>query len=78
MRSEEEPGGWSLELGAKRTRTWHLQASLATLETPFVPCVVDWNGRALPEADWSYEPGTRVLRASFRGRRGRLAVHACG
>jgi alpha-glucosidase (family GH31 glycosyl hydrolase) len=72
VRSAESAGGWTLTLRAKRPRTYRLQASLATLRTPFVPCAVSGRGR------WSYDRAAHVLRGSFRlGRNGRLVVRAC-
>lgn len=78
IRSEEDGGAWSLDVDAKRARTSHLEASLARLTTPFVPCTVDWDGGHLPDAAWFYDLGTHVLRAAFRGRAGRLSVRPCG
>ena len=61
--------------GARRRRS-HLQASLATLEVPFVPCRVEWAGQAIDT--WTYDEATAVLRAEFEGRTGRLRVTGCG
>ena len=79
LRSVEHDGRWELAVRAKRVREYHLQASLATLERPFVPCAVEWRGRPLPDDAWDYDPVTAVLRAEFRGRRSRLVVRErCG
>jgi len=77
LRSSERDGGWELSVRGHRGRTYDLQASLATLERPFVPCAVEWNDRALPPDAWTYDATTAVLRVRFEGRRGRLRVHAC-
>jgi alpha-glucosidase len=74
LRSIERAGGWELAVRGKPRRTYTLQASLATLEQPFVPCAVEWNGRVLASGEWAYDAGTQVLRTRFTGRRGRLVV----
>ncbi len=76
LRAVEGPGSWELAVRTKKRRTFGIQASLATLEQPFVPCTVTWNGRPLPDEDWSWDADTQVLRARFEGRRGRLRVQA--
>jgi len=69
---------WELRLqGSVRTRTWTLQASLATLEHPFEPCAVEFADQPLPPSDWSYDSTTGVLRATWQAQSGRLVVHAC-
>ncbi|MCW5890414.1 MAG: glycoside hydrolase family 31 protein [bacterium] len=79
LRSLERADGWELAVRGRRRRTYALQASLATLERPFAPCAVEWNGTRLPESAWSFDAATRVLRAEFRGVRGRLVVRVgCG
>ncbi|HEV7735372.1 MAG TPA: TIM-barrel domain-containing protein [Candidatus Binatia bacterium] len=72
----ERPGSWELRVRTKRRRTIGLQASLATLAQPFVPCSVTWNGVRLPPDAWSWNADTRVLRTRVEGRRGRLRVQA--
>jgi hypothetical protein len=74
LRSLERAASWELAVRGKPRRTYMLQASLATLEQPFTPCAVEWNGRPLPPGDWSYDAGTQVFRARFAGQRGRLVV----
>jgi alpha-D-xyloside xylohydrolase len=74
--SVERRDGWHLLLRLRRRREIDLQASLATLATPFAPCAVEWRGRPLPAGTWTWDPTTRVLRATFTGRRGRLTVRA--
>jgi alpha-glucosidase (family GH31 glycosyl hydrolase) len=76
LRGVESSGRWELAVRTKKRRTFGMQASLATLEHPFLPCTVTWNGRALADGDWSYDADTQVLRARFEGRRGRLQVEA--
>lgn len=63
---------WELALDGNRTRTWTLQASLATLNRPFTASSVEFAGA--PVADWSFDDATKVLRATFVGQRGRLVV----
>jgi hypothetical protein len=75
-RSVEGSGRWELAGRAERPTTWTIEASLATLESPFTPCGVRLNGRRLADGDWSFEPATRVLRARASGRSIRLEVHA--
>jgi alpha-glucosidase (family GH31 glycosyl hydrolase) len=76
LRSIERGGAWELAVRGARRRRYALQASLATLAVPFVPCRVEWMGRALDT--WAYDEATGVLRAEFEGRTGRLRVMACG
>jgi len=77
VRSREVDAGWQLVVRGKRRRTWDLQASLATLQTPFTPCDVSWNGARLADDAWSWDATTQVIRATFTGRRGALLVRAC-
>lgn len=77
LRSREVDAGWELTLRGTRTRTWDLQASLAVLGRPIEPCDVFWNGRPLAPGDWSWDGETRVLRATFTARRGRLLARSC-
>jgi hypothetical protein len=77
--SSEGDRRWELSLlGAVRTRTWTLQASLATLERPFEPCAVEFADHPLAASDWSYDTASGVLRASWQGQNGRLVVRGCG
>ena len=76
-RSVEGDRRWELTVYGARARTWRLQASLATLEHPFVPCAVEFDGQALPASDWSYDADAHVLRATWHGSNGRLVVEAC-
>jgi hypothetical protein len=77
VRSVEGRGAWTLRVRGGRTRTYRLQASLATLRRPFVPCEVRVGGRALPASAWSYDRQTRRLRATFSARDARVRVAAC-
>jgi hypothetical protein len=74
VRSRESARGWALGLRGRRARRYSVEASLATLRRPFRPCAVRVRGRRLPRSRWSYDRGTRVLRATFRARNGRLIV----
>lgn len=72
--SVEADRRWELVLRGARPRTWKLQASLATLERPFVPCAVEFADKPLPAGDWSFDAATGVLQATWRGQSGRLVV----
>jgi alpha-glucosidase (family GH31 glycosyl hydrolase) len=75
VRSRERAGGWSLAIDSARRRRWTIAASLATLRRPLRPCAVEARGGRL--ANWRFDRRTRVLRATFTTRRGRLHVRAC-
>jgi alpha-glucosidase (family GH31 glycosyl hydrolase) len=77
LRSVERDGRWELRIHGGGARTFHLQASLATLESPLAPCALRWRGRRLPDEMWSHDAATGVLRTSLTGRRGRLTVGGC-
>jgi hypothetical protein len=74
LRSLERRGRWELTIRGTRRRVYRVEASLATLARPFIPCAVEWNGRALAPDEWTYDARTRVLRAGWTGRRGHLVV----
>jgi len=76
-RSEEASGKWTLTVRAERRSTVTLQATLRTLQAPFVPCTVRVNRRALPDDAWSFDPTTGVLRATVEGRSLRVEATAC-
>jgi hypothetical protein len=63
-----------LTIRGARRRVYRLQASLAVLRRPLRPCSVSFRGRRLPRRAWTFDRRTRVLRASFRARRGTLRV----
>ena len=75
LRSVERAGAWVLLVRGRRQRVYQVQASLATLAQPLVPCSVEWSGTRLE--GWSYDAVMGVLRAEFRGRSGRLLVRGC-
>ena len=75
--SVEAPGRWRLRIEDVEPRTVYLQASLATLEEPFEPCVVELGGRELDEAEWRYDADSGVLRACFDRQGGTLEVRGC-
>lgn len=54
-----------------------LAASLATLERPFTPCGVAWQGAPLPDRQWSYDSGSGVLHAVVSGSGSLVARQAC-
>ena len=65
----------TLENGVERTI--HLEASTSTLAQPFDVCEVTLDGTALPEADWSYNPETGVLEATYTTTTAPLTATAC-
>jgi alpha-glucosidase len=75
--SEESPGVWRLTLDDNVARTVHLQASMASLQQPFVPCAVRSGGDTLDPATWSYDDATAVLSARFSSAAGALEVQGC-
>ena len=74
VRSSESASGWRLAVSGKRERRYAVQASFATLRRPFRPCAVELRGRPLARRAWSYDRGTRVLRASVSLRSGALVA----
>ena len=78
LRSKESRRRWTLTVAGERTRTYRLQASLATLRRPFRPCRVRLGARRLPAGAWRYDRATRRLRVTFRARRATLTVEAKG
>jgi alpha-glucosidase (family GH31 glycosyl hydrolase) len=79
LTSRETPGRWTLVVDGSRERSYHLQASMATLVEAIEPCKVTLDGHPLPAADWEYDAGPRTLTAAFRTRSGRLvATERCG
>ncbi len=77
LRSLEGPGRWELSIDGTGRRSYEIHASLATLERPFAPCAVEWNGRTLPASAWRFDAASRVLRTRVTGTRGRLVARAC-
>lgn len=77
LRSVERPGRWDLTIRGGEARTIEVEASLATLTAPFVPCAVRWRGRPLSADRWSYDDSTAVLRATLDGPPSRLSVFGC-
>jgi len=75
--STEEVPGWRLAIDAPNAR-WTIQASLRTLERPFVPCDVAWQGRTLPSSRWSYDVDSGVLHAVVTGSGELYARRTCG
>jgi alpha-glucosidase (family GH31 glycosyl hydrolase) len=74
LRSIETRAGWRLAIRGSARRRYRLQASLAALRDRFRPCSIELDGRELPSRRWSYDRRTRVLEASFGGRRPALEV----
>lgn len=74
--STDAPGRWMLRLRGERRTTWSIEASLATLRTPFVPACVMVNGRVLETAAWDYDAGSGVLRVRTTGRTVRIEARA--
>ena len=55
MISAESTGGWTLKFrGGRTTRTYDLEASMATLKRPFVPCAFELDGELLERKRWSF------------------------
>jgi hypothetical protein len=77
LRSRELSGRWEISIEDRVTRSYRLQASLATLRRPLRPCRVSFAGRRLPRSAWSFSPATAVLVARFRGRAGTLVADRC-
>jgi alpha-glucosidase len=63
--SVEADGTWTLTLENDVERTIHLEASTKTLTQPFDVCGLTVDGTPLPEDDWSYNPDTGVLEATY-------------
>jgi len=72
--SIEKRGRWVLKLDSSQRRTYALQAALGALRDRLRPCELELDGRRLPDSAWSFEPGSRVLRATFSARSGRLVA----
>ncbi len=78
VRSEERPKRrWTLGIDGARTRTYRLEASLATLRKPFRPCRVRTGGRRLRDSAWSYDTASGVLTATFKLRDGTVSIEGC-
>ena len=75
VRSRERAGAWSLAIASTRRRTWTIEASLATLRHPLLPCAVAARGGRL--RSWRFDRRTKVLRATFATRRGTLVARGC-
>ena len=76
LASRELATGWQLAIDAPNTR-WTIEATLATLERPFVPCGVLWQGRKLAAAQWSFDEVSQVLRAVVSGSGELVARRSC-
>jgi hypothetical protein len=76
LESREVAAGWQLAIAAPNAR-WTIEASLATLERPFTPCAVAWQGAPLPAAQWSYDSAAQILRAVVSGSGELVARRAC-
>ncbi len=76
--SREGAGRWRLEVRDNVRRTYAVQASLATLAQPFVPCRVTLDGRPLPRQAWSYSAADATLQAEVTITAGVVEVLACG
>jgi len=75
--STESDGTWALTLGNTRERTVHLEASTRTLVKPLDVCGVSLDGKVLATDDWSYDPTTGVLDATYTTSTGTLEVTGC-
>jgi alpha-glucosidase (family GH31 glycosyl hydrolase) len=75
LRSREGRGEWRLTIETRHSHRWTIEASMATLERPFRPCVVEATGGRLVR--WRLNRRTRVLRALISARRGGLVAKSC-
>jgi hypothetical protein len=76
--STESTAGWTLRFrGGHTTRTYDLEASMATLKRPFVPCAVQLGDEPLERNRWSFNRKRGVLLARFRTLRETLRVRPC-
>jgi len=75
--STEADGSWTLTLENSVERAIQLEASTRTLDQPFDVCGINLDGTPVPEADWSYDPATGVLDATYTTRSGTLTITAC-
>jgi alpha-D-xyloside xylohydrolase len=75
LHSRELHRGWKLSIRSKRTRRWTIEASLAALRHRFRPCALRAVGGRLVR--WRFDRRAKVLRATFRVRRGRLVALPC-
>jgi alpha-glucosidase (family GH31 glycosyl hydrolase) len=73
-RSVARRGRWTLRIRSRTRRRYRVQASLATMSSPFRPRCVTLRGRRLPHRLWRYDRDSQVLRAGFKLRAGRLVV----
>jgi hypothetical protein len=71
-RSIERRRRWVLRVRARRSLSWRIEASLATLRRSFAPRRVSVNGKRLARRRWSYDKRSRILRVDVRGKRVRL------
>ena len=76
LASRELATGWTLAIDGPNTR-WTIAASLATLERPFAPCAVLWQGARLPAEQWSYDAAAQVLHAVVDGGGELVARRSC-
>ncbi len=67
-------GGWRMRILGRTARNYTLKAALGTLAEPFRPCAVRLGARTLSQRTWSYDPGTTVVEARFRARRGTITL----
>ena len=74
IRSKARRGRWILKVNGSVSRTYRLQASLATLAGRLEPCRVRVDGKRLPRRKWDFARQTEVLRLQLRGRSPRLVV----
>ncbi len=77
LRSSEDTGGWTLEVRGKTKRTYELEATLATLRRPFVPCAIELDGALLDRDRWDFARKRGVLSVRFAARRATLRARPC-
>jgi alpha-glucosidase (family GH31 glycosyl hydrolase) len=54
-----------------------VEATLATLKDPFVPCALELDGKSLSRSAWSLNRNTGVLEARFDAKGGTLKLRPC-
>lgn len=77
LASREANGVWELDVDAPAAR-WSVEATLATLERPFAPCAVSWQGRTLSPDHWSFDDASGVLVARLAGSGALIVRERCG
>jgi alpha-glucosidase (family GH31 glycosyl hydrolase) len=76
--SAEKGGTWRLSFrGGHTTRRYDLEAAMATLKHPFVPCALELDDEPIKRSRWSVDRHSGVLKARFTTRAGTLKLLPC-